>query len=155
MAVVCRHWPTRFGKCGSLLVSFQHWNTCWVLWQGHHFHSWNFRGCGQRSWHCGKMKNHKIIFLPCLLVVRENLCSQKFLWNTCWVLWQGCHFHSWNCRGCGQRSWHCGEIKNHKMIFLLCLLVVCKNLCLQKFPAIQYKTPHLLDLLHVTIKSTH
>ena len=45
-----RQRPTRFDKCGNLLLSFWCWNTHWVSWQGHRFHAWNCRRCGQTLW---------------------------------------------------------------------------------------------------------
>ena len=40
--------------------------------------------------------------------------------------------------GRGLRSWPSREIKNCKIFSLVCLLVIRKNLCLRKFPAIRY-----------------
>ena len=47
--------------------------------EGHHLHARNCRGCGQISWPCRENKKREIFFLVCLLVIRENLCSRKFV----------------------------------------------------------------------------
>ena len=69
------------------------------------------------------------LFCDLLLIIRH--------WKTCWALWQGRPSRLLNCSGCGQRSWHCCEIKNSAKHFHGVLLVICENLRSQKFPAIR------------------
>ena len=45
----------------------------------------------------------------------------------------GHHFLAGNCRGCGQTSWPCHEIKKREICFLACLLVIRENLCSWKY----------------------
>ena len=84
MAVLRRQRPTRFHKHANVLLSF--WRR--------RLHAGNCRGCGQVSWPCRENKNREILFLACLSVIRENLCSQKFpairyIWNSknVWYGW--------------------------------------------------------------------
>ena len=70
MGVLPQQWPTHFDNHGSLLLLFRRWNTLWVPWQGHSFHSWNCRRC-LRSWCEIKIFS----WYDCWW---KNLCSQKF-----------------------------------------------------------------------------